>query len=266
MKKITVAAGCLLLAALSYGQDTTMIYFDASWKETAKENAAYYRKKFKAGTDWGIIDYYLSGKVQSTGLYSDDSCNIQNGAFAWYSEDGNVNHTSHYKEGKINGPEIRYYNNGNKQLEGNYTMGQEEGEWVGYYQSGKVSGKAQYKEGKQIAGSFFNEDGTANRNIRVFNKPAEYPSGMKAMGPYLSTNLVYPEKAQKKNIQGTVIIQFIVTKEGNITDVSVAKPVDPLLDKEAMRVIKQMPQWVPAIMGGRYVQSYIKQPITFKFQ
>ena len=93
---------------------------------------------------------------------------------------------------------------------------------------------------------------------------SEFPGGHKAWSNYLMANLTYPQVAIKKNIQGTVIVQFIVTKEGKVKDVTIAKSVHPSLDKEAIRLIKNSPDWTPALQNGRKVNSYKKQPIVFR--
>ena len=95
---------------------------------------------------------------------------------------------------------------------------------------------------------------------------SEFPGGAAAWGTYLSQNLHYPKKAIRKNIQGTVVVQFIVGKDGKVSDVLVIRSVDPLLDEEAMRLIKNSPNWTPAVQHGKTVKSYKKQPIVFMLQ
>jgi TonB family protein len=93
---------------------------------------------------------------------------------------------------------------------------------------------------------------------------SEFPGGQKAWGAYLNSNLEYPKKAVRKNIQGTVVVQFIVEKDGKVSNVEVVRSVDPLLDQEAMRLILRSPNWKPAVLDGKKVRSYKKQPIVFQ--
>jgi periplasmic protein TonB len=94
---------------------------------------------------------------------------------------------------------------------------------------------------------------------------SDYPGGQGAWIRYLSKNLAYPQDAQDNEIQGTVIVQFIVDKEGNVSDVeAISGPNE--LKTEAMRVIKKSGKWTPAVQNGRQVKSYKKQPITFKLE
>lgn len=92
---------------------------------------------------------------------------------------------------------------------------------------------------------------------------SEYPGGTGAWARYLNKSLKYPQEAIDNEIQGTVVVQFIVDKEGNVSDVeAVSGPED--LRAEAARVIKKSGKWTPAVQNGRQVKSYKKQPIVFR--
>jgi protein TonB len=94
---------------------------------------------------------------------------------------------------------------------------------------------------------------------------SQYGENANDWGKFLYKTLVYPQDAQDNEIQGTVIVQFIVDKEGNVSDVeAISGPNE--LRAEAMRVIKKSGKWKPAIQNGRQVKSYKKQPITFKLE
>ncbi|HVM88964.1 MAG TPA: TonB family protein [Puia sp.] len=94
---------------------------------------------------------------------------------------------------------------------------------------------------------------------------SQYPGGADAWARYLNKTLHYPDDAINNEIQGTVIVQFIVDKEGNVSDVqAVSGPTDGGLRDEAVRVIKRSGKWTPAVQNGRQVKSYKKQPIVFK--
>ena len=83
---------------------------------------------------------------------------------------------------------------------------------------------------------------------------------------FVQTETQYPPEAMAENIQGTVLVEFIVDKEGNVTNVNVLKSAHPLLDAEAVRVCRAMPQWTPAQDGeGKYVKSTYQLPFTFEF-
>ena len=93
-----------------------------------------------------------------------------------------------------------------------------------------------------------------------------FPGGMGALMSWLSQNIKYPVIAAENGVEGRVTAQFVVEKDGSITDVKVAKSVDPLLDKEAARVIKSMPHWTPGRQNGSPVRVKYTVPVTFKLQ
>jgi len=97
-------------------------------------------------------------------------------------------------------------------------------------------------------------------------QPAEFPGGMAALMRWLNNNMRYPEAAQQNDIQGRVIVNFVVEKDGSIANVKIAKGVDKDLDREALRVVKKMPKWQPGKNNGVAVRSYFNLPVTFRLQ
>lgn len=95
---------------------------------------------------------------------------------------------------------------------------------------------------------------------------AEFPGGMAALMKWLSNNIRYPEAAQQNDIQGKVIVKFVVEKDGSIGAATILKGVDKDLDREALRVVKKMPKWQPGKNNGVAVRSYFNLPVTFKLQ
>jgi protein TonB len=92
---------------------------------------------------------------------------------------------------------------------------------------------------------------------------SEFPGGAKAWLQFLNEHLKYPKKAVRKKIEGTVLLQFIVDKDGSISDLS-AVSGDPILVEAALAAMKDSPNWRPATQNGKRVKSYKKQPIHFK--
>ena len=78
----------------------------------------------------------------------------------------------------------------------------------------------------------------------VENEP-EYPGGEEALYKFISKNIVYPKSAREKGIQGTVLVEFVVEKDGKLSNIKVIRSADPALDAEAVRVISKMPKWKP---------------------
>lgn len=95
---------------------------------------------------------------------------------------------------------------------------------------------------------------------------AQFPGGQAALMKWLSSNLRYPERAQQNDIEGRVIVKFVVNTDGSTEQASILKGVDKDLDAEALRVVKRMPKWQPAKNNGVTVRSYFTLPVTFKLQ
>jgi protein TonB len=94
---------------------------------------------------------------------------------------------------------------------------------------------------------------------------SEYPGGAGQWTRYLQKTLHYPDEAQNNEIQGVVVVKFIVDKEGNVSNVeAISGPTEGGLRDEAIRVIKKSGKWTPAVQNGRQVRSYKNQPIQFK--
>jgi protein TonB len=93
-----------------------------------------------------------------------------------------------------------------------------------------------------------------------------FPGGDEALRKYLATSVKYPVIAQENGIQGRVFVAFVVDKNGNVTNVRVARPFDPNLDKEAVRVVESMPKWTPGKQRGKAVKVSYTVPINFVLQ
>lgn len=94
----------------------------------------------------------------------------------------------------------------------------------------------------------------------------QFPGGDAELMKYLSSNVRYPTMAMENNIQGRVIVQFVVTKTGKIGEVKVARGVDRDLDKEAIRVVRSLPNFIPGKMNGQAVNVWYTLPVNFKLQ
>ena len=103
-----------------------------------------------------------------------------------------------------------------------------------------------------------------NKVFDVVEQMPSFPGGNAALMNYLSSNIKYPVIAEENGIQGRVIVQFVVGKDGGISNVHVAKSVDPSLDKEAVRVVKSMPKWIPGKQNGQAVNVKYTLPVTFR--
>ena len=108
------------------------------------------------------------------------------------------------------------------------------------------------------------KDGGRDKVYDTAEQMPSFPGGQAALFQWISKNIKYPVKAEENDIQGRVICAFIVERDGSIHDVQVVKPVDPLLDEEALRLVKSMPRWMPGMQNGKPIRVKYTVPITFK--
>lgn len=105
-----------------------------------------------------------------------------------------------------------------------------------------------------------------NKVFDVVEQMPSFPGGMAALMAYLQKSIKYPPVAEENGIQGRVVCTFVVERDGSVTDVRVAKSVDPSLDKEAVRVVSAMPRWIPGKQNGQSVRVKYTLPVTFRLQ
>jgi protein TonB len=108
----------------------------------------------------------------------------------------------------------------------------------------------------------FNKDSSSFSQIG--GKLPEYPGGMDSLWKFILENIVYPEVARQAGIEGKVVISFVVEKDGSLSSFEVVKKVHPLLNEEALRVVKLMPNWEPGKLNGKAVKVRFQLPIEFK--
>jgi len=100
----------------------------------------------------------------------------------------------------------------------------------------------------------------------IVEEMPEFPGGEAALHQYIAKSIKYPVIAQENGIQGRVYVSFVINAKGEVTDIKIARGVDPALDKEAIRVIKNMPKWKPGKQRGKAVKVSFTVPINFVLQ
>ncbi len=103
-------------------------------------------------------------------------------------------------------------------------------------------------------------------SIALVEQKPSFPGGEAAMYTWLGNNIVYPPAASEEGAQGRVVVEYVVGKDGSITNVRVVRPRHPALDREAVRVVSAMPTWVPGRNNGQPVKVTYTLPVTFKLQ
>ena len=98
----------------------------------------------------------------------------------------------------------------------------------------------------------------------VVEEPPSFPDGSRALMSWLTENTHYPSEYGDICISGRVVLSFVVEPDGSISNINVVRSVDPLLDKEAIKVVKSMPRWIPGKQNGKEVRVKYNLPVSFK--
>lgn len=146
--------------------------------------------------------------------------------------------------------------------EGDVKNGKREGIWKGTSNKGKTTFTEEYGDGKFIKGTSTDESGNS-KNYTVKEALPTFKGGESAFARYLSESMRYPPRARNKGIQGRVTLSFVIGKDGSLTDIKVLQSIDPELDAEAIRVIRQSPKWNPGLQHGVPVKVAYTMPINF---
>ena len=110
------------------------------------------------------------------------------------------------------------------------------------------------------------EEEASNEIFMVVEEMPQFPGGDAALLSYIGKSLKYPVIAQENGIQGRVVVTFVIEKDGSVANVEVVRGKDPALDKEAVRVIKNMPKWKPGQQRGKPVRVKYTLPVNFRLQ
>lgn len=230
----------LLIAISTCAQDTVWISRTGSVIPT-KDSAVSYQLIFRSSTDTSqvkVLKYDISGTIQEENNYSPYYKKVLHGA-------------------------SREYRNGKLKEEREYENNQVNGFHKTYWEHGKLKRNDLYENGKFVNGNCYGFDGTDTTWFE-YSQPATFPGGIDSLIKFLRLNLRYPPYAKQSGIQGTVHVLFYVNKEGMPEEMKVKKSVDPLLDREAIRLTSIMPAWIPGKIDGRPAKFSYALPITFR--
>lgn len=234
--------------------------------------------------------YFETGRQTTVISYADSMLTRPDGKSVEWYDDGRLWSEGNYKAGLKTGfwkEEGTEY--GLQMSYGEYVDGKKEGQWFAF-DSLKNKCEAQYKDGKIVdSPQYFNPDGTINtERLERFVKrmgadadfmdiPPTYPCrkkyadagkkcGEKSLLDFLGTTIMYPDKAREIGIEGTAILEFVVDKDGSVTDVIALRGICDDIKKECLRVVKKMPKWNPGMVEDKPVRVRYKLPVRFKLE
>lgn len=259
-----------------YGHpDNNNLYQDSYYKDESR--------KIKQGVS---LSYYAGGKLKDSGRYEN---NQQEGAFGTWHEDGKRMSVSHYHNGVIvdtslwwdndghitrsiyadkagNGSFTEYWGNGKTKMSGQLIAGKNEGDHLVFDSTGIKVMQIVYKADSLVSTVCLDATGKPTTGECVYEKPAEFRGGANGWKRFLEQNLEYPNYAQKKNIQGVVKVQFLVSKTGDVSETKILSSPHESLSKEVLRLMALSPKWKPAIQLNKVVMYRHIQSVTFRLQ
>ncbi|WP_259069578.1 TonB family protein [Mucilaginibacter sp. X4EP1] len=218
-------------------------------------------KNYDTGSPTGdLIEYYPNGKFYNKKSYTDEI--IESDRELLYKDCNDSTGSVLAENG--NGKWIKFDNDFTKVLEkGNIIDGKRDGVWT-IAVTDSTGFMDNYRNGALISSQkCFIVNNKFFASVTV-NTPPAFPGGIEALYKFLSKNLRYPSKARGNNTQGRVIVNFIVEKDGTLSDMKVIHGIGDGCDEEAVRIMKLSPPWTPAIQNGKPVRVSYTVPIGFQ--
>jgi TonB family protein len=225
-----------------------------------RQNTANYKKGLRVGEEF---EFYPNGKLYLVKEYPDNKDRYNDITYNYLVK------TNYDSLG------VAIVENGNGYYQGyddkfsvieevgSIKDGKRDGMWKGNIKKEILSFIETYMNGELINGSATFDDGTSTSYNKTRGVPPKFKGGLEAFGRFLTYNIRYPADAREHNIQGRVIISFIVEKNGKVGSVVATRPVCPSIDAEAVRIVKMSPNWVPCEEFGRAVRVAYSVPVSF---
>lgn len=284
--KLIFTAAFTFIALILNAQDTSSCYFDGQLASTEKRNAIYTGKMVETGSGWQAFAYYPDGKPLMNAIYKDKKLKVRQGSYTVFypngkpkltaSFDNNVvdgNYTSWHENGLMEDSGLikentktglwkKWYDSGISECEGIYTEGVPDGTWKWYHPNGKPATVEVYSNQKLKDLNCFDTLGNpAGFNCRLDKKPC--PVNAYSFESYVIENLIYPQTALKRGIEGNVAFEFFITKEGKLTRINFTNESHPMLREEIVKFLKAIPAWEPAISHNRAVDCLYSYEVPF---
>ena len=244
MKLLTLLLTCLLVQT-SYAQRADKFYhYNPEWKPTDLKKAAYtVRIRQTSDTSFVKTTYNNLGPRISQERFKDADCKTLHGWCAYYRPNGYIDSA------------------------GEYAKNIQTGSWFFYNDDARPFKRKDYENGRFIKDTLYTVlpmDSVLKDTAAVPGAiESSFKGGREGWAKYLQANFRYPVQAQKANVQGVVILQFVIDQKGKVQDPEVDKSVEYSLDEESLRIIQHSPAWLPASVDGKVLKSWKLQPVIF---
>jgi len=242
MKKIFLFAIGLISLTLYSQHEKEIKYLNYKWKTTSEKRAIYIREIVKQNdTLFSVTDFHKNGKVSMKGQYSSIKPMIENGFFEFYD-----------------------FENYLKISTGHYSNGEMSGDWT-FFTNGEISKQINYDLKLIYNNSMMEDKPDSNSIVIVVEQMPKFQDSdnLADFARYVKDNLFYPPMAARYLIEGRVFVLFTIDRKGNVSDIEVKNKVHKDLEREAIRVISQSPDWTPGYQKGKPVRVNFTFPINF---
>lgn len=241
-----------------YKKDSVWIRTTFNAKQVLTKSETFTDRKLKMLN--GEYLEYENGKVSLKGFYLN---NKKTGLWTSFDADNKPKETKVYDQDKLNGAYAAYWKNGAPKTTGNYTEDKKTGEWKINYEDGKPALKELYDSKSKVTDStYLDIDGEPVSKAEITTEPT-FPGGMKKFYMFLAKSIRYPADARNSRAQGKVYLSFSVSDTGKIEDIKVISAPHIGLAEEAIKVLEQSPDWIPATLFGKTIAAPYNIYISF---
>ncbi len=231
--------------------------FSKSYYENGKiKDKRYFEEGVHVGTD---TSWYDTGELGGTRFYRDGK---KHGEELKWHRNGKLKEKGSYKNDKAEGKHYTYYDNDSLKSLVHYYNGKLDGTVMTWWETGKVKRNDRFEDDSLMEGKCYDIKGNEIAHFDYKIMP-EFPGGEGKLMVFISHNIKYPVSALENEIQGKVVVAFIVDQNGKLKDISLYKSLYPSTDKEAIRVVKLLPAWTPGKLDGELVDVSYHLPIRF---
>lgn len=259
---------CVFFNSTSFGQlNPGRKYFDNNNRDCDSINAVGYREivySFEGPkTVQTVQTYRMNGTLKSETIRDHETFPQKYSKKKLYDSLEHLSEIQQHYLDNIEGPFEKYYPNGALKAKGNYHLNNYDDTLKGYYPNGALKRMDVFCDGKLIEGKCFGIDGKDTTHFPFFQQ-ASFPGGEAEMNKYIAMNMMYPQD----DVQGKCYLKYKVNPDGSISDVAVVRGINGCshCDKECIRVIKSMPNWIPYVDNEISQNIYFSIPITFSME
>lgn len=253
------------ISSIIFAQDTIATYFDAFGNPTTNVyESSFFRSKINPSNP--TKTYYWGDSLGENRAFKPSQIAGKNGRFVFLNSTKTIIKEMTFNQNRLDGMAYAYYDNGKIMDVEFFKNGLQDSTATYYYDNGAISAIEQYESDSLVSFELFNEDGTKDTITKSAVIQAKYPGGLVEMKKYLANNIRYPQNAVEMGLEGKCYLQFNVDENGKIEDIKIMRGVPdcPECDMESIRVIKEMPNWIPAKIHNRYSESIYRLPVSFK--